>query len=306
MLDWFLRASRDKQSNPRLVEFLCAISNQLLQQVRSHLMRGANYPGGHHKDVLGCTRYPVPPVQEQRRIIARIKECMERVQEIQGLSAQAIGEASSVLRAFYKDLYTELLNTYPNFPLGEAGRIWGGGTPSKSNPAFWGGDIPWVSPKEMKRRDINLSAATVTQEAVTNSSTKLIEHPSVMFVVRGMILAHTLPVAVNRVPVTMNQDMKAITPRNGLSVDFLAAMVRGAERGLLAKIEVAGHGTRRLQTSIWSATPIPDLTPEAQADVVEHVRDMESLADQLVDQVNNNEVGSLRESILRKAFAGEL
>lgn len=33
---------------------------------------------------------------------------------------------------------------------------------------------------------------------------------AVLFVVRGMILAHTFPVALTRVPVTINQDMKAL------------------------------------------------------------------------------------------------
>jgi type I restriction enzyme S subunit len=77
-----------------------------------------------------------------------------------------------------------------------------------------------------------------------------------MFVVRGMILAHTLPVAVNRVPVTINQDMKAIVPKNGLSAEYLATMVRGAERDLLSKVDIAGHGTRRLRTEVWAATAI--------------------------------------------------
>ena len=35
--------------------------------------------------------------------------------------------------------------------MGEVGRWFGGGTPSKANPRFWtGGKIPWVSPKDMK------------------------------------------------------------------------------------------------------------------------------------------------------------
>ena len=127
-----------------------------------------------------------------------------------------------------------------------------------------------------------------------------------MFVVRGMILAHTLPVAVNRVALTMNQDMKAITPNDGILVDYLATMVRGAERRLLGKIEVAGHGTRRLQTEHWSSLPIPILNNEEQLALISKVQEVEAAADALLGDVTSDEVSQLSDSILRKAFSGEL
>ncbi len=41
-----------------------------------------------------------------------------------------------------------------------------GGTPSKSEPEFWDGDIPWVSPKDMKRPIIADSIDHVTEAAL--------------------------------------------------------------------------------------------------------------------------------------------
>ncbi|EAW4493673.1 restriction endonuclease subunit S, partial [Salmonella enterica] len=94
---------------------------------------------------------------------------------------------------------------------GEIGEIKGGGTPSKNNSAFWEGDIPWVSPKDMKVDYISKSELSISQDAVQNSSVTLISEESLLFVVRGMILAHTFPVAIAKKEVTINQDMKAIS-----------------------------------------------------------------------------------------------
>jgi|688.fasta_scaffold203972_2 type I restriction enzyme S subunit len=280
------------------------LSDAFMKQV-SPLMRGANYPAVTDSDIRG-TKIPLPPLDEQRRIVGRIKECLSRVEEIERLRQESSTAAKSILRSFYHDTYSELLRDNQSFALGEAGAVFGGGTPSKARSEYWQGTIPWISPKEMKRRYISESALFITNEAIEKSSTRLITQPSVLFVVRGMILAHSFPVAVNRVPVTLNQDMKAISPRDGLNVDYLAAMLKGAERQVLSRIEVAGHGTRRLQTDHWISIQIPNLKQDEQEAVLDKVRHIEQLSDTLSELTNSQSINEIRESILRKAFAGEL
>ena len=74
----------------------------------------------------------------------------------------------------------------------------GGGTPDKSNLSFWDGDIPWVSPKDMKVDYISTSQDKITLQAIEQSSTKLVPIGSVLMVVRGMILIHSVPVALTQ------------------------------------------------------------------------------------------------------------
>jgi type I restriction enzyme S subunit len=284
--------------------FFCSLSQEFIAQLTA-CMRGANYPAVTDSDVMEA-KIPLPPVEEQRRIVARIKECMERVDEIERLRKASDHETKSLLRSFYREQYLSLSASNDAVALGKVGSISGGGTPSKQNPAFWNGDIPWVSPKDMKRRRLDSAEDRISPEAVEGSSVKLISKPSVIFVVRGMILAHTLPIAVTQVPLTINQDMKAITPFAEYEVEYIAAMMRGAESDLLQRVEVAGHGTRRLQTEVWSKFPIPVLPFSQQQSVIEKTAEMEFIVDSLVSEVPSAEVGLLRESILRKAFAGEL
>ena len=108
----------------------------------------------------------------------------------------------------------------------------GGGTPSKEVPSYWDGSIPWVSPKDMKRPRIAETEDYITDEGQANSPCALIPPQSVLTVVRSGILQHSIPVAINEVPVTLNQDIKALLP--GVRVDsrFLAYQITGCQKEL--------------------------------------------------------------------------
>ena len=90
--------------------------------------------------------------------------------------------------------------------------VWsGGGTPSKTRADYWdGGDVPWITPKDMRSSKIQNSMMNVTDKAVRESNVKLIEAPSIALVVRSSILQHTFPVAQIDVDATFNQDMKVL------------------------------------------------------------------------------------------------
>ena len=95
-----------------------------------------------------------------------------------------------------------------------------GGTPSKQKPEYWTGSIPWVSPKDMKRPRLAGVADHISEAALEDGS-KLAPTGSVFVVIRGMILAKDVPVALAGVPMAFNQDMKAIIPGPRIVPSFL-------------------------------------------------------------------------------------
>ena len=143
---------------------------------------------------------------------------------------------------------------------------YGGMTPSKGNAAFWEGSIPWVSPKDMKVREITDSTDHISNAALHQSGITLIPHPAVLIVVRGMILARTFPTAITAVPVTVNQDMKALLPKPGLNPEYFVSLLTGIQRDLLLLVEIAGHGTCCLRTDSWGSftIPLPPLTEQEE------------------------------------------
>ena len=275
------------------------------RQEATHHFQGAVGQQRVPVSFLEATSVPLPPLPEQRRIIGCIRECMERIEEIERLRTEVVPEHIMLLRSFYSETYRNLLKSHPTKKLGELGTASGGGTPSKNNAAFWNGEIPWISPRDMKKSVLSDSALHISKEAIKGSAAKLIPAGSVLFVVRGMILAHTLPVAINLVDAAINQDMKAISVGNEILPEFLATILKGAESLLLSKVEIAGHGTCRLQTEHWDSLeiPVPDLSE--QEDIMANVTAFESFSDALSNDLKAFD-STLRDAILRKAFAGEL
>lgn len=121
-------------------------------------------------------------------------------------------------------------------PLVELVDIIGGGTPDKSRPEFFIGEIPWVTPKDMKVWEISDSEDHISSEAIASSSTKLVPTGSVLVVVRSGVLKHTLPVAITTRSVTLNQDMKALVCRNRLDPRFLAHFLRRSAPQILRTV----------------------------------------------------------------------
>jgi len=133
--------------------------------------------------------------------------------------------------------------------------IVGGGTPSTKRPEYFRGRIPWISPKDMKVWNIVDSQERVTKEAIENSSTKLIDPNAVLVVTRSGVLKHTLPVAINRVPVTINQDLKALICGDRVFPDYLARAVQALSHKVLQAVR--GTTADNVPTDVLRSLEIP-------------------------------------------------
>lgn len=141
-------------------------------------------------------------------------------------------------------------------PLADCAKWLSGGTPSKSNPAYWGGDIPWVSSKSLVNFYVADSEDRVTDAGAANG-TRLVPEGSVLFVVRGMSLAKEFRVGITQRPVTFNQDLKALLPADDVDPLYLAFMLKAIEPTVLRMADATSHGTLRVQTDLLEQLPVP-------------------------------------------------
>ncbi|NQT93804.1 MAG: restriction endonuclease subunit S [Lentisphaerae bacterium] len=188
-----------------------------------------------------------PPPSEQRRIV----EILDQADALRKKRAEADKIADRILPALFYKMFGDPATWPANSTerLGGLVDVQGGGTPSKQNHAYWGGDFPWVSPKDMKRDFIDSAADHITKLAVTETNVQPIPVDSILVVVRGMILARYVPIAVSTVPVAINQDMKALSVRDRrVSPLYLLAAMKGMSHQLRAQVSTAAHGTRKLDT----------------------------------------------------------
>ncbi|MGB6220859.1 restriction endonuclease subunit S [Haloferula sp.] len=172
------------------------------------------------------------------------------------------------------------LHGVPMRPLGECGKIVGGGTPSKGKPEYWNGHIPWITAKEMWTDEIHDSKLKISDAGLAASPAKLIPANSVLFVVRGSILFKRIPVAISRVVCTINQDMKAIVPCDDLLPDYLALMMRASNEELKSRVGTAGNSAGKLDTAEWTSIEIPIPTMDEQRRLVKRIGAMTIQIDQ--------------------------
>lgn len=112
----------------------------------------------------------------------------------------------------------------------------GGGTPSKQQANFWGGDVMWVSPKDMKAGVINQTIDKISKRAIAESAAKWIPKDSILVVVRSGILSRTIPIARAGKDLTVNQDLKAIIPNSSVDPEYLYYFLRASESYLLEQV----------------------------------------------------------------------
>lgn len=265
---------------------------------------------GFNTSMLTEVEIPLPSLPVQRRIVARIEALFAELGEARRLQKTMERDSARLMGATLTDVLEDL-SEQPRLTIKELKKqkklvIIGGGTPSRKNLVFWKGDIPWVSPKEMKHWLIQDTEEHISARAVDASSAKLIPPGSVLVVVRGMILARTWPVAITEVELTINQDMKALCPKRGIIPEYLGYMLWAVEPEVLTMIETAAHGTKRLRTSVLESLTIPQLPLSEQCRIAAYLDSMRAQIEDLKGAQDKAAVEQKRlgEAILSQAFRG--
>ena len=213
---------------------------------------------------LSPLKITLPKLDEQRRIAEVLRSVDEAIASNRAALDQVVRARSAILHIAFEEPLWEAV------PLGELGRWQSGGTPPKDDDTKWGGDVPWVCPRDMKTPVIRQTHSTLTPLA-QGGSCKLAPKGTLMIVVRGMILAKAIPTATIAMDATFNQDMKAFRPNGRALPKFVQLCLQHQERQLLRVVNTATHGTKKLDTDTLLAVsvPLPHLeTQQALADAV--------------------------------------
>jgi type I restriction enzyme S subunit len=112
---------------------------------------------------------------------------------------------------------------------------------------YWDGDIPWVSPKDVKSEVVADSLDHISIEAIENSATSLIPPGSILVVVRSGILARIVPLAITGRELTINQDLKALVPDARVDSRYLYYFLQEKMDFLLSRV-TRGATVHRIST----------------------------------------------------------
>jgi type I restriction enzyme S subunit len=249
---------------------------------------------------------PFPSLLEQARISSFLDRETTRINTLIAKKEQHIALLQERRTAIINQAVTKGLNT--NTPMKDSGVKWlreipehwdirklkydakffSGGTPSKANADYWSGDIPWVSPKDMKSERLLDTEDHISQEALKESATHLITPEAVLIVVRSGILKHSIPIAINQVPVTINQDIKAIKLDRNILPKYLAALFNSHQSALLVEWRKAGATVESIEYDLLINTRILMPPLEEQLSIVTYLEQETTKIDRLITGIQES------------------
>ncbi len=239
--------------------------------LHSHAMRGVT---GTRMPRTSWThlrsfRYLLPPLSEQRAIAAvldSIDEAIERADEV-------IAATEHLRDALLHELLTRGLpgqhSEWKEVPgrgtipaswkavrLGDVAEVIGGSTPSRTQPKFWGGAIPWVVPSEvteLDRRELCSTRESITDEGLRAAGLRVLPARSVLLTTRATIGI----TAIAALPVTTNQGFQSLVGKNGTDSLWLYYCISSKSRELIRR----GAGSTFREVSRDSVRSLPVLLP---------------------------------------------
>ncbi|MWQ71980.1 restriction endonuclease subunit S, partial [Glaesserella parasuis] len=222
--------------------------------------------------------------------VAEIKQRLDKIPALlktyrQSVLARAV---NGELSAKWREENGVSLDSWNKAKINNLGSIFSGKTPSKKNPSYWeNGTVYWVSAKDMKFDEITFSSDLITEKAVNETKLKICPTDTILMVMRSGIIAHTFPVALTKVEVTINQDLKALRPKKDfVQPKFIFYLLKGNEQKILEKCSKAGTTVASIEMPEFEkfVFDIPSL--EEQNYITQAVEKHLNFANQLEAQVN--------------------
>lgn len=183
-----------------------------------------------------------------------------------------------------------------------------GATPSKTNTDYWDGEIPWVSSKDMKADYLPDSEDHITQEAVDETGLKLFPRNTVIFCVRSGILRHTFPVSIATVPVTINQDLRAMVLTDEIDSSFLLYYLRGINDSIIALYQKIGATVESIEMDWLMYLPVLLPPKDEQRQIVAYLKNSCASIDETIktNETTITKLKEYRQSLIYEAVTGKI
>ncbi|SFM53403.1 type I restriction enzyme, S subunit [Ectothiorhodospira mobilis] len=294
------------------------------------LGEGAMYGAGGQKRVpevyIKDFQTPLPPLDQQQKITAFLDRKTAEIDTLIAKKRRLLDLLDEKRTALITRAVTKGLN--PDAPMKDSGIEWlgeipahwetkkmkflfkgrGGGTPATQNKEYWNGDIPWVSPKDMKRQFISETIDYITELAIDETSTNMVPCDSVLIVMRSGILRHTMPVGVASRDVAINQDIKAMISIDRLSSRYLFWLIFAKKKSLLPLWFKIGCTVESLENRyiVNEALPVPPDDEQSQIisfalEVSENIKKIEESIKSAISKLEE-----YRSALITNAVTGQI
>ena len=189
--------------------------------------------------------------------------------------------------------------------MSDLGDVVGGGTPASKEPAYWGGNINWISPADLtgyNHKTITKGAKSLTELGLKNCSAKVMPAGSVHFSSRAPIGY----VVISSLPMSTNQGFKSLVPRDGVLNEYVYYYLKGAKQ--LAEKRASGTTFLELSGKAFGQLPVPLPPFDDQKRIVKKIETLLSELDKGIESLKTarEQLKVYRQAVLKHAFEGKL
>lgn len=235
-------------------------------------------------------KVPIPPIEIQREIVRILDDYTENIVELQNqLTAEITARQKQyefyrdklltfdVLRGGTIDFDREILCR-----IADLGKWSGGKTPSMAEKKYWeSGTIPWVSSKDVKQPILSDTIDHITNAAVDEASMTVYPAGSVAIVTRSGILRHTFPVTYIPFETTVNQDIKILVTKEGISSRYVSHALQAYGESIRRTTKKQGGTVDSLDSQKVLAYKIPVPPLDVQNRIVNVLDNFEKICSDL-------------------------
>ena len=257
------------------------------------------------QEALSTVPLKTPSVPEQKKIAAFLSTFDDKLKQLSKEMALLRDYKKGVARKIFSQETRFLADDGTDFPdwehveLGDVTAWNSGGTPPKSNPAFWEGDIPWISASTMRGSKYSDSQLRITKAALSKS--KLAKKGDLLLLVRGSMLFKKIPVGIATRDLAFNQDVKSIRAIGPTNPEFLLHWFLHSEGKILDMVSTTGIGAGKLDTK--SLTEMDFSAPSLREQ--EKIADFLSAVDEKIENVERlwETAKRYKQGLLQQMFA---
>jgi len=267
-------------------------------------------------DVVRNTHIPLPPLNEQNRIVDKLDELLSELEkgkeQLQTSLEQLKVYRQSILKhAFEGKLTNETVKD------GKLPKSWSiklvsdlcdvvrGGSPRPAgDPRYYGGNIPFLKVADLTKDDkvyVNTYEYTIKEAGL--KKTRQIKPNTLLLTNSGATLG--VP-KISKIDATMNDGIAAFLNLDERSIHYMYYFWRSKTKELRGLNQ--GAAQPNLNTDIIKNYKVPYCSFEEQQLIVDAIESRFSESEKLEEEIQSSilKLDSLRSSILQKAFEGKL
>lgn len=324
----FLRFNREKVEPAFMYWWL---QNQhVLGEMEKHQVQHTGVARFQFTKFIETVDAALPSISEQRAIAHILGVLDDKIEMSRRMSETLAATAQAIFKSWFVDfdpVYSKISNkkaigvdakTAALFPdsledseLGDIPKGWNisklgdvakavlGGTPSRTEPSYWGGSIPWINSGKANEFRVIEPSEFITQDGLNSSATKMLPSRTTIIAITGATLGQ---VSLTEIEVCANQSIVGVIGTDTLPSEYIYLWVRENIQNLIAS-QTGGAQQHINKNNVNDLLVLCPNEPVISA----YIRFVRPIFDRIkICCFESRDLAALRNTLLPKLMSGEL